>query len=106
MNETHVNRVILLLGLLFSVFCAATESVKGTFEEQVQACVLYGTNENNGYPIPKQRCVETSLDIDCNEKVVDSETRHKIWRTYPMSDCRDPNVKAGLSERYLREGVD
>jgi hypothetical protein len=101
-----VNRVIFFLGLLFPVSCATTESINDKFEPQVQACVLYEINENNGYPIPKQRCVETHLGGDCNEKVVDSDNSHKIWRAYPMSDCRDPGIKAGLSERYLREGID
>ena len=82
------------------------KKIKITQEKEVQACVLYGTNKNNGYPIPKQKCVEIRLDISCDEKIVNSDNNSKIWRSYPMSDCSDPKIKAGLSERYLLEGVD
>ena len=106
MNDILVNRIILLLALLLSVSCSSAETVQVTHEKTVQACVLYGTNINMGYPISKQRCVEIRLSINCDEKVIDSGNSNKIWRSYPMLDCSDPNIKAGLSERYLLEGVD
>ncbi len=59
-----------------------------------------------GYPIPRQKCVETSLNFACDKTVVNSNTNTKIWRVYPKLDCHDSVIKAGLSERYLLEGVD
>ncbi len=106
MNDIVMNRIILLLALSLSVSCSSTETAQVTHYKKVQSCVLYGTNKNKGYPIPKQRCVEIPLGINCDEKVVDSGNRSKIWRSYPMLNCSDPNIKAGLSERYLLEGVD
>ena len=101
-----MNRIILFLVLLHSAFYTNTETVQATDEKKVQACVLYGTNQNNGFPIPQQKCVEVLLSINCDEEVVDSENSNKIWRSYPRLDCNDPNIEAGLSERYLLEGVD
>ena len=104
MNQSYMNRII--LSLCFSAFMVNAESAKDTFEQHVQACVLYETNENEGYPIPKKKCVEIQLGIDCNKKIVDSDASSKIWRAYPMLNCRNDNIKKGLSERYLLEGVD
>ncbi len=101
-----MKRVIPLFSLLLFAMCANADTNQITQEKKVKACVLYGTNKNSGYPIPKQKCVETRLDISCNEKIVNSDNNSKIWRSYPMSDCSAPNIKAGLSERYLLEGVD
>ena len=106
MKNILVNRIILFLALFFSVFNTSAETVPATDKKKVQACVLYGTNKNNGFPIPQQKCVEVRLGINCDEKVVDSENSNKIWRSYPMLYCSDLKIEAGLSERYLLEGVD
>ena len=101
-----MNRMIIVLGLLCPTTCVTSGPINDSLEPKIQACVLYGTNERSGYPIPKLKCVETHVGIGCNQKVVDSDVSSKIWRVYPESDCSDPGVKAGLSERYLIEGVD
>lgn len=106
MNESYVNRIFLLVGLLLSNYCMSAEMTKSSSEKKMQACVLYGTNQNRGYPISKQKCVDIRIDINCTEKVVDSESSSKIWRSYPMLDCGSPSIKKGLSERYILEGVD
>ena len=101
-----MNRIILFLALLLSVILISTKAAHATDEKKVQACVLYGTNKNDGYPIPLQKCVEVLLGVNCDEKVIDSENNSKIWRSYPLLDCSDPTIKTGLSKRYLLEGID
>ena len=101
-----INQVILFFALLHSTSPASAEAVQSAAETNIQACVLYSTDKNSSYPIPREKCVEVPLNINCNEQVVDSKTSNKIWRSYPEFKCTDPNIKTGLSERYLLEGID
>jgi len=96
--------------LLFSSFalisCANSKGVTTSDIKQVKACVLYATNDNKSYPIPKLECAITRLDIHCDEKVINSDNLSKIWRSYPVNQCDSVNIKATLSKRYLVEGLD
>lgn len=99
-------RIILLLALLLTASTINADITQGNDQNNIQACVLYGTDKQLGFPIVKQKCAEVRISINCNEAVVDSQNINKIWRGYPKLNCSDPNIRAGLSELYLVEGID
>lgn len=97
------NHLVLILTLLLLTACHTSVV---DINNQLQACVLYGTNKHSGFPIPLLNCTQISTDIECNQQIINSEHANKVWRSYPSLTCNHPNIASGLTERYLLEGID
>lgn len=102
MNHFFIH-YILFFTLLSLISC---DTAHQDTPKPLQACVLYGTDDNTTSPIPLQKCVEIRPDTACNHKVINSENSSKVWRSYPLSLCSNPDIASGLTERYLLEGID